>query len=166
MQRHTYAYAHPLTHTRTHARAQISHDSAMGLVQRALDEGYNVTELIVDTVGDAGRYTEMLSARFPGIRCVAKAKADAIYPIVSAASVAAKVTRDRGMRGWEFDEAGADAPPDEGGFSRDFGSGYPSDPATVRCARAILCVCVCVRLGVGWGRAWESISARAHSRGH
>ena len=39
---------------------KISHESAMGLVQRALDEGYNVTELIVDTVGDAGRYTDIL----------------------------------------------------------------------------------------------------------
>ena len=45
----------------------------------------------MDTVGDAGRYKERLSQRFPGIAFTVCPKADAIYPIVSAASIVAKV---------------------------------------------------------------------------
>ena len=52
--------------------------------------------------------------------------------MVSAASVAAKVRRDRGMRGWAFVEHGGEVAEEGGGFSRVFGSGYPSDPKTVK----------------------------------
>ena len=45
----------------------------------------------MDTVGDAERYKERLSQRFPGIAFTVCPKADAIYPIVSAASIVAKV---------------------------------------------------------------------------
>ena len=44
----------------------------------------------MDTVGDAERYRERLSQRFPGIAFTVCPKADAIYPIVSAASIVAK----------------------------------------------------------------------------
>ena len=46
-------------------------------------------------------------------------KADALFPVVSAASILAKVVRDR-----EIDSIKA-------AIGKDFGSGYPSDPATV-----------------------------------
>jgi ribonuclease HII len=52
-------------------------------------------QIYVDTVGDADRYKERLSQRFPGIAFTVCPKADAIYPIVSAASIVAKV---RGCR--------------------------------------------------------------------
>jgi len=100
----------------------ISHDSARGLIQGALDRGVNIQEVFVDTVGDATSYQESLSKRFPGITFVVCPKADSLYPIVSAASIAAKVTRDHALRDWAF----------EGGLApgREFGSGYPGDPLT------------------------------------
>ena len=66
----------------------------------------------IDTVGDADNYSRRLSARFPGIHFTVCPKADSLYPIVSVASIAAKVTRDR-------------CPTLLDGET---GSGYPSDP--------------------------------------
>lgn len=124
----------------------ISFDACFRLIEGYLDKGVNVTEVYVDTVGDPGRYTAVLSKRFPGVKCVAEAKADAKYPVVSAASIAAKVTRDRELVNFAFEEpfeqeamravpegvpeavrkaAIASVMP-----SRAFGSGYPGDPAT------------------------------------
>jgi len=50
---------------------------------------------------------------------IAENKADEIYPVVGAASILAKVTRDS-----EIDKLKKE-------FKVDFGSGYPSDPVTV-----------------------------------
>ena len=62
-----------------------------------------------------------LKDRFPGIKALAAPKADRDYPIVSAASICAKVTRDNQLRDWAFEPAlQAAAPP-----SRNFGCGYP-----------------------------------------
>ena len=58
-------------------------------------------------------------------------KADSKYPVVSAASICAKVTRDDVLRHWIFAESGM-----EDTFSRQFGSGYPSDPKTVSWLKA------------------------------
>lgn len=55
-------------------------------------------------------------------------KADSTFPIVSAASIAAKVTRDAWMDGWVFEEAAnikGDMPP-PAWLSAPRGSGYPS----------------------------------------
>jgi ribonuclease HII len=54
----------------------------------------------------------------PGVRLVAENKADEKYPVVSAASIIAKVTRDSVIRELH-------------GEYGDFGSGYPSDRRTV-----------------------------------
>ncbi|HIE31493.1 MAG TPA: ribonuclease HII [Methanosarcinales archaeon] len=56
------------------------------------------------------------------VRVTARHKADARYPIVAAASIIAKVHRDRAIAALR-EEFG------------DFGSGYPSDPKTVRFLR-------------------------------
>eukprot|EP00922_Rhytidocystis_sp_ex-Travisia-forbesii_P044972 GHVS01067052.1.p1 GENE.GHVS01067052.1~~GHVS01067052.1.p1 ORF type:complete len:172 (-),score=25.18 GHVS01067052.1:111-626(-) len=53
-----------------------------------------------------------------------KEKADSLYPVVSAASICAKVTRDRLLKEWPAASffSSADVPP--------LGSGYPGDPFT------------------------------------
>eukprot|EP00123_Amoebidium_parasiticum_P012562 comp21444_c0_seq1/m.29611 comp21444_c0_seq1/g.29611 ORF comp21444_c0_seq1/g.29611 comp21444_c0_seq1/m.29611 type:complete len:347 (-) comp21444_c0_seq1:477-1517(-) len=102
----------------------LSHDTAIGLVRRVLAHGVKLTEIYVDTVGDAKKYQAKLAEIFPGIKVVVESKADDTYPIVSAASICAKVTRDLEVRSWRFEEQ------DMGDVSRVFGSGYPGDPST------------------------------------
>ncbi|XP_028679191.1 ribonuclease H2 subunit A [Erpetoichthys calabaricus] len=100
----------------------ISHDTAIGLVQYALDCGVQLKEVFVDTVGPAEKYQEKLSKIFPGVDVTVKAKADALFPVVSAASICAKVARDRVVKSWTFiEDLDVDA---------EYGSGYPNDPKT------------------------------------
>lgn len=91
-------------------------ESTCKLIRSALAAGVNVQEIYVDTVGDADTYKQKLSREFPGIQFTVCPKADALFPIVSAASIVAKVTRDRAIsNAAELTEAG---------------SGYPADPLT------------------------------------
>lgn len=101
----------------------VSHDAAAGLVRRALSEGVDVREVYVDTVGPPDKYRAKLQAEFPDLSITVAKKADATYPIVSAASVCAKVARDGALEQWRFAE-GLDVPPEA------YGSGYPNDPVT------------------------------------
>jgi len=54
------------------------------------------------------------------IKIISEHKADVNYPVVSAASIIAKVTRDREIKKIKDK------------IKKDFGSGYPSDPRTVK----------------------------------
>ncbi|CAL9700351.1 unnamed protein product [Knipowitschia caucasica] len=101
----------------------LSHDTAIGLVQYALDCGVQLKEVFVDTVGPAEKYEDKLSKRFPGITVTVRPKADSLFPVVSAASICAKVARDRVVKGWKFAEQ-------LGEVDTDYGSGYPNDPKT------------------------------------
>uniref|UniRef100_A0A8D0VFU4 Ribonuclease n=1 Tax=Sus scrofa TaxID=9823 RepID=A0A8D0VFU4_PIG len=101
----------------------LSHDTATGLVQYALDQGVKVAQVFVDTVGLPETYQDRLQQRFPDIEVTVKAKADALYPVVSAASICAKVARDQAVRNWQFVEKLQD-------LDTDYGSGYPNDPKT------------------------------------
>lgn len=67
---------------------------------------------------DEARFSARLEAKVGGPLIIAKHKADDTYPVVSAASIVAKVTRDR-----MIDELHAEL--------GDFGSGYPSDHCTM-----------------------------------
>lgn len=46
----------------------------------------------MDTVGDPEKYRVKLSELFPAIKFVVAKKADSLYPVVSGASIVAKVT--------------------------------------------------------------------------
>ncbi len=64
------------------------------------------------------RLTSEIETMHPELKVVAEHKADDRYPIVSAASIIAKVERDRAINEIKKDY-------------KDIGSGYPSDPKTI-----------------------------------
>ncbi|ORY98903.1 ribonuclease H-like domain-containing protein [Syncephalastrum racemosum] len=104
-----------------------AHDATIALISQVLDNKFNVTDIYVDPVGPSQSYKQKLTRYFPGIAITIEPHADALYPSVSAASICAKVTRDQILRHWIWLEPGL-----EGTLSKEFGSGYPSDPNTVR----------------------------------
>jgi ribonuclease HII len=69
-------------------------------------------------VNEAG-FSKEMSIRMKGTEIIARHKADDLYPVVSAASVIAKVTRDRMIADIQTE------------FGTDIGSGYPSDRYTM-----------------------------------
>eukprot|EP01105_Mastigella_eilhardi_P005471 TRINITY_DN17170_c0_g1_i1.p1 TRINITY_DN17170_c0_g1~~TRINITY_DN17170_c0_g1_i1.p1 ORF type:complete len:289 (-),score=58.17 TRINITY_DN17170_c0_g1_i1:95-961(-) len=101
----------------------ISHDTAIHLVKLAQVKGVNITHLYVDTVGTPSFYQSRLQRLFPDLTISVEKKADATYPVVSAASICAKVLRDKTMHDWQFKEKNYEG-------SRAMGSGYPADPDT------------------------------------
>jgi len=101
----------------------ISHDTAEALIRQALADGINLKRVFVDTVGDPERYEAKLSAKFPQIQMTVRKKADSLFPIVSAASICAKVTRDIVVKQWKYSEADVQ-------FTGVTGSGYPADEVT------------------------------------
>lgn len=94
-----------------------AHDTTMNLIQQVLDSGVTLSHVYVDTVGPPASYQAKLSRRFPHVTFTVAKKADSIYPIVSAASICAKVTRDAVLS--LHDESNGT-----------WGSGYPSDGKT------------------------------------
>lgn len=68
-------------------------------------------------MGPEAKYKDKLSQRFPTIKFTVAQKADSKYSVVSAASICAKVIRDRIIANWKFLE---DVKNPE-----DYGSGYP-----------------------------------------
>ncbi|XP_050348461.1 ribonuclease H2 subunit A [Nymphalis io] len=111
-----------------HSLNEVSMNSAISLIKRAIVLGANIAEVYVDTVGPPEKYQAKLSEIFPNIKITVAKKADSIYPIVSAASIVAKVTRDHALKVWEFHE-GLEM------NHKEFGSGYPGDPLTKKFIR-------------------------------
>lgn len=82
-----------------------------------------VNTVYVDAVDvDEERFREELFKRAPNIVFVSEHEADSKYTVTAAASIVAKVTRDRRIA--ELNK-----------FYGDVGSGYPSDPRTMRFIR-------------------------------
>lgn len=61
-----------------------------------------VTKVILDTVGPPDKYKSLIEYRLKdhNIKVVVESKADFNYPVVSAASICAKVTRDNVLKSW------------------------------------------------------------------
>merc|ERR1711918_31281 len=108
----------------------MSHDCAIGMVRAALARGLHVTEVYIDTVGYPEPYEAKMSRLFPAIKFTVRKKADALFPVVSAASICAKVTRDRLLANWVHVEKGVPS-----GAELPLGSGYPGDERTKRWLR-------------------------------
>ena len=106
---------------------QMSHDTAMDLLQALLDAGVAIDSAFIDTVGIADHYKRKLEQRFPTIRFTVESKADFNYPPCAAASIVAKVVRDRMMEHWQYSESTYNTQQDK---DKPVGSGYPSDPIT------------------------------------
>ena len=109
---------------------QISHESAGGLINKALLDDFNIKYVYADTVGPEEAYSNKLASlciKKNNIEIRAEKKADSKYKVVSAASIVAKVIRDAIVCTWKFKE-------DNGviNFSKITGSGYPADEITVK----------------------------------
>lgn len=109
-------------------------DATVEIIKGVLSKGVNVQEIYVDTLGPPVTHRQRLERIFPTIKIVVEKHADSLYPVVSAASVVAKVTRDvscerlyekfvsqkAAQRGLDGSELSANA-------EANWGSGYPSD---------------------------------------
>ena len=101
----------------------ISHNTAISMIRRLVARGVNISLVLLDTVGDAKSYQDKLNTEFEGkINIEVHIKADSKFPIVGAASICAKVVRDRCINNWVYTE--------NYNFTRKLGSGYPGDPNT------------------------------------
>lgn len=97
-----------------------AHDVTMALIQGVLDRGVKLSHVYIDTVGPPSSYQKKLQERFPNISFTVEKKADALYCMVSVASVIAKVTRDLLIESLGYEN---------------IGSGYPGDPNTKKWLR-------------------------------
>lgn len=99
----------------------LSHETAMQIIRDAtLASAGKLCAAYVDTVGPPETYQARLAGRFPHLRVTVSKKADAKYPIVSAASIVAKTTRDAAITA----------------LGENMGSGYPSDPRAMAWLRS------------------------------
>lgn len=118
-------------------------DATIAIIRGVLEQGVNVREIYIDTIGKPEVYQKKLELVFPTISITVAKKADSLYPCVSAASVVAKVTRDVSCEVLYSAVSTTKAVEDltEVGW----GSGYPSD------ARCIAWMKSNMDLTFGWG---------------
>ncbi|EPX70639.1 ribonuclease H2 complex subunit Rnh201 [Schizosaccharomyces octosporus yFS286] len=102
-----------------------AHDTTMSLIQKVYDSGIQIREIYVDTVGPPETYQQKLQARFPQAKVKVTKKADSLFPIVSLASICAKVTRDVQLELVRYLLQ-----------TQDWGSGYSSDARTTKWLRS------------------------------
>lgn len=103
----------------------ISEQAAFELLQRFINKGHKIANVYIDTVGSPAAYKRKWEERFKGrgISFRVESKADSLFKVVSAASIVAKVNRDRFISNWQFKE--------QVPIRSDYGSGYPGDAQTV-----------------------------------
>lgn len=102
---------------------ELSFNTVYSLLDKVLkDLKLKVKRIFVDTLGKPEKYQAKLEDRYSGIKFTVCSKADSIYPVVGAASIVAKTTRDSSLKNF----------PLPSNISREYGSGYPGDPLTIR----------------------------------
>lgn len=111
-------------------------DATVALIKHVYGLGVNVKEIYVDTIGQPASYQAKLEKIFPTAKITVAKKADSLYPVVSAASVCAKVTRDIALETlWKHrsgkEEATEEAEEEKEEEVIEWGSGYPSDSKCV-----------------------------------
>lgn len=104
-------------------------DATIEIIRGIVEERkVDVREVYIDTIGNPATYQQKLERIFPSLKITVAKKADSLYPCVSAASVAAKVTRDMALdtcyEAFLADQQASDDPPE---ITPGWGSGYPSD---------------------------------------
>ncbi|KAJ5888857.1 Ribonuclease H2 subunit A [Penicillium taxi] len=95
------------------------------------DRQVDVREVYIDTIGNPATYQQKLEKIFPTMKITVAKKADSLYPCVSAASVAAKVTRDVALEVMYEDVLRAQQLETNSIAPEGWGSGYPSDSKCV-----------------------------------
>lgn len=135
----------------------LSHDTAIKIIVDAtLKLRGKLCAVFVDTVGTPESYSKKLQGRFPHLHIVVRSKADSLFPVVSAASIVAKVTRDHeislinqrihlrekkkqeSIKADSNEEQNKCSVTDEetGNCPEYIGCGYPSDPRTMSYVRS------------------------------
>lgn len=112
--------SHSMLKRAKHNLNALSYDTVYSLLESVKRAKVHVQHVYVDTLGKPEAYKKQLTDRFPGIGFTVTSKADSIYPVVGAASIFAKVTRDFGLENWHPSSRTSVH------FDRNFGSGYPS----------------------------------------
>lgn len=103
---------------------ELSQDTAALLLRKLIENGVNVRRVYVDTVGDANKYRARLASQFSdSIEFTVCPKADSLFPEVSAASICAKVLRDRCVKKWPLADGVFEPTDDDDELN--YGSGYP-----------------------------------------
>lgn len=115
-------------------------DATIHLIKTVYEMGVNVREIYIDTIGHPATYQKKLERIFPTASITVAKKADSLYPCVSAASVCAKVTRDRALEvlyeaygspdlkdAADKEAAAMEEVDAQVAKEADWGSGYPSD---------------------------------------
>jgi len=110
-------------------------DATISLIKEVMAKGVNVKEIYIDTIGKPEVYQKKLERIWPTVRITVAKKADSLYPVVSAASVCAKVTRDAALDVCyePYQVAAANGSSNNEGSKGGevvWGSGYPSDART------------------------------------
>ena len=109
----------------------ISYDAVIRILSNIRDAHPHspvISNIYIDTVGDPDTYKNRLTRSLGNdfANFTIEKKADATYKVVGAASIIAKVVRDKLLSTWTFPEQKFAQ------FDKCFGSGYPGDPECVK----------------------------------
>lgn len=86
---------------------QLSEECAFDIVQSFVNRGFSISKVVLDTVGPPEAYHSRISKHFARekLQFAVEVEADRNHRVVSAASVVAKVTRDRLLHDWKCAES-------------------------------------------------------------